>query len=100
MKQQKLTAEDYLESLDGIRQAEAPPHFYAKLRARMEKSNPAGGWQLPFRPAWIVGTLALLLVLNSMMILGHKSVSPQSGQQETDIREFMNTYNQILPSSY
>ena len=100
MKQNKQIIDHYLESLECLREADAPDHFYARLRARMEKSAPADTWPLPFRPAWLIGGLALLLVMNGFMLQSRKHSGSPSVQHQTGIMEFVNTYNQSLPSTY
>lgn len=60
--------EETLSSLDGIQRATAPDFFYTRLNARMEKELTTPAW-IPFgKPVWLIATLLIFLVLNTMMI--------------------------------
>jgi hypothetical protein len=60
--------EETLSSLDGIQRAAAPDFFYTRLSARMEKELTTPAW-IPFgKPVWLIATLLVFLVLNTMMI--------------------------------
>lgn len=60
--------EEALSSLDGIQRAAAPDFFYTRLSARMEKELTTPAW-IPFgKPVWLIATLLVFLVLNTMMI--------------------------------
>jgi hypothetical protein len=60
--------EQTLASLDGIKRVAAPDFFYTRLTARMEKELTTPAW-IPFgKPVWLIATLLIFLVLNTMMI--------------------------------
>ncbi len=60
--------EESLSSLDGVQRAAAPDFFYTRLSARMEKELTTPAW-IPFgKPVWLIATLLVFLVLNTMMI--------------------------------
>ena len=60
--------EESLSSLDGVQRAAAPDFFYTRLNARMEKELTIPAW-IPFgKPVWLIATLLVFLVLNTMMI--------------------------------
>ena len=62
--------EEILESLDGIKRANAPDFFYIRLKARMEKNilpAPARPWLL--RPVYALGALVLVLLVNAAVII-------------------------------
>lgn len=60
--------EETLSSLDGVQRAAAPDFFYTRLTARMEKELTTPAW-IPFgKPVWLIATLLVFLVLNTMMI--------------------------------
>jgi|APLak6261675434_1056106.scaffolds.fasta_scaffold16898_2 hypothetical protein len=70
--------EESLSSLDGVQRAAAPDFFYTRLSARMEKELTTPTW-IPFgKPVWLIATLLVFLVLNTMMIKQTK-LSKSSG---------------------
>lgn len=57
--------EKTMNALHGIKEAEAPPFFYTRLKARMENelvSRPKLGWLL--KPAMVIPTLLLVIGMN------------------------------------
>lgn len=59
-----------INSIDGLQKAEMPAFFYTRLQAKMQKKLAAQqtAW-MPFgRPAWLIATLVLFLVINTVMI--------------------------------
>lgn len=72
--------EESLSSLDGVQRATAPDFFYTRLTARMEKELTTPAW-IPFgKPVWLIATLIVFLVLNTMMIKQTK-LSKSSGSE-------------------
>lgn len=94
--------DELLRSVEGLREAETGDYFYTRLRARMEarKEEEKEGWSLPFRPAWVIGCLTVLLAVNSVMALqqfnGKKTNTPPSATLET----FATSYNQTINTAY
>jgi hypothetical protein len=70
-----------LNSLDGIRQAEPKPFYYARLKARMEREllqpKTVLGWT--FKPIYAYASLALVLSINvfTIITLSNKSSQPK-----------------------
>jgi hypothetical protein len=62
--------EQTLSSFDGIKKASAPDFFYTRLHARMEKElTTVNSTWIPFgKPVWLIATLLVFLVLNTMML--------------------------------
>lgn len=60
--------EETLSSLDGMQRAAAPDFFYTRLQARMEKELTTPAW-IPFgKPVWLIATLLVFLVMNTIAI--------------------------------
>lgn len=84
--------EDALESVEGIKRAEAKPFLLTRIRARMNKGTESvwerAGWFIA-RPAVAFAGLCLILLINTMVIVlnnpsGQASVAEQPTQGQTD----------------
>jgi len=78
--------EKTLESLDGIKRAEANPFLFTRIEARLEKPENNGAHIIRY-----VLIAAVILVLNVFSILVYRSASVdagKSGQTETIVQEF------------
>jgi len=74
--------EQDLSSLDGMKRANAPDFFYTRLAARMEKELTTPAW-IPFgKPVWLIATLLVFLVLNTMMIKQSKLSTTNSSSEK------------------
>lgn len=60
-----------LASLDGVERAQPDDFFFTRLRARMQRMEPADGWErfigLMTRPAIAITAIALILGLNGTL---------------------------------
>ncbi|HQR94020.1 MAG: hypothetical protein B7Y15_14265 [Bacteroidetes bacterium 24-39-8] len=85
--------EQSLSSLDGIKRAAAPDFFYTRLQARMEKELTTPAW-IPFgKPVWLIATLLVFLVLNTMMIKQSRlSKTNDSANQGSSLQSFAAEY--------
>jgi hypothetical protein len=85
--------EQSLSSLDGIKRAAAPDFFYTRLQARMEKELTTPAW-IPFgKPVWLIATLLVFLVLNTMMIKQSRlSKTNDSVNQVSSLQSFAAEY--------
>ena len=66
----QIESDKVLNSLDNCKRATVPDFFYTRLKARMERDVNKGenrSWIL--RPAYALGGLAFLLVINTIVIL-------------------------------
>jgi uncharacterized membrane protein YdfJ with MMPL/SSD domain len=65
--------ESILNSLDGIQKAEPAPFFYTRLQARLMDGEDTG-WakvaDLVTRPAFIIGVMSLILLVNGFFLFG------------------------------
>jgi len=75
-----------LESLDGIKRAEANPFLFTRIESRLEKPENNNAHIVRY-----VVIAAVILILNVISILVYRSVSVDagnSGQTETIVQEF------------
>lgn len=88
--------DELLNSLQGVKPPETDEFFYTRLRARMEQKANQPGWSFSVRPAWIIGALALLLLVNGWA-LSSKIGSTQSVKQaQPGVRDFAIAYDQTI----
>lgn len=90
--------EKTLNSIDTIGRADAPPFFYTRLQARLDKKNEqtVPFWMVGKRSVLSLATLALLVVLNIAAIRSylHSAKQPATEQQPANgIQAFADTYN-------
>jgi hypothetical protein len=86
--------EQDLASLDGMKRAAAPDFFYTRLQARMENELTTPAW-IPFgKPVWLIATLLVFLVLNTMMIKQTKlsKTSTSSVTEGSSLQSFAAEY--------
>lgn len=86
-----------LASINGLRQAEAPPFFYTRLQARIGRNEEPkqGFWMMVTRPAVSFAAVALLMLLNVAMIVRYvrsNEVSPTQ-KNKSGLEQFAEAYN-------
>ncbi len=95
MKQSKQERiEQILSAWDGAKRAEAPSFFYTRLRARMEKGSrqPVRSWLL--RPAFVVTTLVVVIIINVFIYFQPSAPSAIiPSDDETSIQSIAAEYN-------
>ena len=84
-----------MESLDGLKRAEADPFFYTRLIARVENGQ-VGVWNQWMayisRPAVSLGLLLLFLVMNGYLLLNKLSEDNEQTAQAPDYAAQQITY--------
>ncbi len=98
-------AESILESLQGLRKAEAPDFFYTRLLGRMQNEmEPVRKPFLLLRPAFITAALSVVLVVNifSIMKLDKLPATKAAVQQDkpASIESFAEAYNMNSATVY
>jgi hypothetical protein len=99
----KPEIEATLNSIDKMSRAEAPPFFYARLTARMERKESSATQsilQLLTRPAVSISLLVLFLILNVVAIKGVMSPASRLQTNTADAQSFANEYNLNNASVY
>lgn len=90
--------DEYLESVQGINEAETDSFFYTRLSVRMQQ--PAD-WQFPLRPVWIIAGLVLLLVINGWMLFSRfKTGVQENALAKSSVQGFANAYDLTVRSNY
>lgn len=85
---------EILSSLDGVQRAAAPDFFYTRLQARMEKELTTPAW-IPFgKPVWLIATLMVCLVMNTLMIKQskHTKTNSTSTNNSSSLQSFASEY--------
>lgn len=77
--------DEILNSLEGVKRAAPAGFFYTRLRARMEK-EPGKAPSMPrvLRPVWIIGMLAVVLIINAAVILRSGTTTNTSTASESE----------------
>lgn len=100
--------DEHLQSLTGMQEAETDAFFYTRLKARMDTRHEVsadkvqqGGWSFRLKPVWVIGGLALLLVMNGFMLL-EQSGKNESGKtsSSTPLQSFAESFDQTITYSY
>lgn len=97
-KKSTLLVEDHLQSLHEMKEAVTDDFFYTRLKARMESEASKQGWNLPLKPVWVVGSLALLLAVNIFMLSQQNTTKETTATSSLQI--FAQSYDQAIASSY
>lgn len=97
--------DEHLQSMQGIQEVGTDDFFYTRLKAKMlasqsggEKENSQPGWSFLLKPVWVVGTLALLLVVNGFML--SQQFRTKATTSTSSLQRFAESYDQTISSSY
>ena len=90
-------ADEYLQSIEGVKEAETAPYFYTRLKARMEKED-RGAFRLPAKLVWLVSMLVVFLFINGVVLFKEVKEKPASGN--ASIQNFANGYGLSVSSSF
>ena len=91
--------DDHLQSISHMQEAATDDFFYTRLKARMEKES-GSGWSLPLRPAWIIGTLALFITVNTLLLTQRRYGQPEKNTTASTLQTFAAAYDQTISSPY
>lgn len=89
-------ADEYMQSLEGIKPAEASPYFYTKLKGRMQQIE-SGSF---YKPAWAIAALCCFLIINIWMVTEVKKNSGQRTESSSPAQAFAETFNLNSQSNY
>ena len=85
--------DEYLQSLEGLQQAEASPFFYTRLKGRMQQHHPASRLQ----PSFVIVLLSIFLAANIFFL---SNITNQPQQNNSPAQAFGTTYNLSADSNY
>ena len=91
-------ADEYLQSLEGMRHAETDPFFYTRLKGRMQQQQKQPGYF--FKPTLAVTALSFFLTINIWMIIQEKNSKPETAEKKSAVQVFAETYNLNSDSNY
>ena len=91
--------DEYLQSLQGINEAQTDPYFYTRLKARMEKENFLEG-KLPLQPALLVSILSLFVFINSFFLVTESKRGSDTSSQNTSLQNFASGYDLSVSTPY
>ncbi len=90
--------DEHLDAIAGMKEAATDDFFYTRLKARMEGPQP--GWSLPLKPAWVIGILATLLVMNGMILLRRGEKTGVQKENSSSLQDFAKAYDQTISTSF
>ena len=90
--------EQTLQSLDGVKRAEANPFLFTRIKARMNKK--ANGWEegifsFVSKPAIAVAILVIVMAVNGWALWGSGTSETITGDGNTSFSELANEYNTV-----
>ena len=91
--------DEYLRSVEGMKEAETNPFFYTTLKARMENQL-RQGWRLPLQPVWMVVALCLLLVINGFIVSEQFRTKEDNIMANSSLQNLASAYDLSIPSTY
>jgi len=91
-------ADEFLQSLEQIKEAETDPFFYTRLKARMEKNSEE--WTFPLKPAWILSLLAVFLFINAFFLVTQVKQNKEPSSQNTSLQTFATGYDLSVSTSF
>ncbi len=84
---------DIINSLDGMKRAEAPGFFYAGIRAKMERGQKIERQMFSLKPVFITLVLFIFLVANLSVLSGLRKKETNSAPGGPGIESFAKEYN-------
>lgn len=92
--------DQYLDSLQQIKEAETDPFFYTRLKARMEKNITSSEWSFPLKPVWLVSMLILFLFINTFFLVTEVKQNKETSGQNTTLQNFASGYDLSVSTSF
>lgn len=95
--------EKTLQSIDGMKRAEANPFLFTRIKARMQKNN--NGWERTFsfvsRPAIALAIVILVMAVNAWAVWGSSTTEENvtAGVNNASTSELANEYNMVASVS-
>lgn len=90
-KRQTNIVDEYLSSLNDIKEGDTKDFFYARLAQRMKNDIHKKEWVFPLQPAYMIAILTVLLIVNTFMITQKTIISDK--KQTASIESFANGYD-------
>lgn len=82
-----------LSSIDKLKRAEAPEHFYAGVRAKMQRAQKSNSvTRFPLKPAYAVMILVVFLIVN-ISVLSVNNKKTEKAEDTSGTQAFAREYN-------
>ena len=92
--------EKTLQSLDGVKRAEANPYLFTRIKARMQQNTP---WErissFVSRPVIAFATLLLIMAINAIVVFG-TGKNESTGTGEIAVTDIADEYNSSATTIY
>lgn len=86
-------ADDYLQTVQPISEAETAPFFYARLKSKMGKRFREQEWSFRLKPVWLVTMLVLFLFINTFFLVTQVKQSGSRSSEGTSLQNFAYGYD-------
>ena len=91
-------ADEYIQSLQQIHDAEPNLFFYTRLKARMEKKIADPHFSL--QPAWLISLLITFLFINIYFLATQITQNSTTSSQNAMLQNFASSYDLSVPTSF
>jgi hypothetical protein len=81
-----------LSSIDHLKRAAAPDHFYAGVRAKMQREQKSNTVAFVLKPAYAMMALAVFLIVN-ISVLSISSKKTEKSEDSSGTQAFAREYN-------
>jgi hypothetical protein len=88
----------HLQVLDDLQEMHTDAFFYTRLQARMDRGKGDPVWDFPLKPAWVLGSLMVLLAVNILWLSREDADRQQSAL--VTIHDFAASYDQTITTPY
>ena len=92
-------ADQYLDSLQQITEAETDPFFYTRLKATME-NIPDSDCSFALKPVWLLSMLILFLFINTFFLVTEVKQNKETPVQNTSLQNFARGYDLSVSTSF
>jgi hypothetical protein len=90
--------DEHMQVLRQMQEVGTDDFFYTRLRGRLQPTGSGPGWVLPFKPAWVLGGLLALLVVNGYVV--SQELKEKKTETSYTIQEFAKSYDQTINTTY
>jgi hypothetical protein len=90
--------DEHMQVLRQMQEVGTDDFFYTRLRGRLQPVSAGRGWVLPFKPAWVLGGLLALLVVNGYVV--SQELKEKKTETSYTIQEFARSYDQAINTTY
>ncbi|HLO83102.1 MAG TPA: hypothetical protein VK166_19200 [Chitinophagaceae bacterium] len=89
--------DEHMQVLSQMQEVGTDEFFYTRLKGKLQNTSSAQGWVLPVKPAWVLATLLILLLVNGYVL---KQEQKEKETAPYTIQEFAKSYDQTINTTY